>query len=84
MLAGGEAAVHGVTGDYLDQSVRMDAGSQEEYDHKRTATAGAISAVAGFTLGVGIDLGLSKLTAKQFRKIILMKQNLMRKQLKNN
>lgn len=50
--------------DNMQQNVRVDAGSQDEYDLSQTLLTGAIGLGAGAVLGTGIDLGLSKIGSK--------------------
>lgn len=68
MLAGLEGAAHGAAYDTMDQAVRVDAGSQEEFSAGSVAASATVGLVAGATIGVGIDVVGAKLGARKARK----------------
>lgn len=67
-LATVEGAVHGGYSMHLDQVVRMDAGTQEEYDYGKTFTGIGIGGAFGGTLAVGLDAAVMKLSGKALQK----------------
>ena len=67
-LAGTEGMIHGVAMDAMNQSVRIDAGAQEEYNYAQTALIGGLGLGAGAALGTALDLGISKIASKRFGK----------------
>ena len=69
-LAGLEGAAHGAAFDVMDQSVRMDAGSQEEYSLGQTALSTGIGFAAGATIGTGIDVALARFGNKKAQQTI--------------
>tara|TARA_B100001057_G_scaffold109185_1_gene107050 strand:- start:1330 stop:5139 length:3810 start_codon:yes stop_codon:yes gene_type:complete len=68
MIAGAEGAAHGAAYDTLKQSVRLDAGAQEEFSYKSLALNTGIGFGAGAVFGTGIDFGMSKLGARKAQK----------------
>ena len=67
-LAGTEGMIHGVAMDSMNQNVRIDAGSQEEYNYGQTALIGGLGLGAGAILGTALDLGISKIASKKYGK----------------
>ena len=67
-LAGTEGMIHGVAMDSMNQNVRIDAGSQEEYNYGQTALIGGLGLAAGATLGTALDIGISKVASKKYGK----------------
>lgn len=69
-LTGFEGAAHGAAFDAMDQSVRIDAGSQDEYSAGQTAFSAGIGFAAGATIGTGIDMLAARLGSKKAQKSI--------------
>ena len=69
-LTGVEGAAHGAAFDAMDQSVRIDAGSQDEYSAGQTALSAGIGFAAGATIGTGIDMLAARLGSKKAQKTI--------------
>jgi hypothetical protein len=67
-LTGFEGAAHGAAFDVMDQSVRLDAGSQEEFSAGQTALSAGIGFAAGATIGTGIDMVAARLGSKKAQK----------------
>ncbi len=63
-----EGAAHGGASSALDQAVRIDQGSQEEFSYAGFVSNIALGGTAGLVLGTGIDLGVSKVTSKVTQK----------------
>ncbi len=69
-LTGFEGAAHGAAFDAMDQSVRIDAGSQDQYSAGQTAMSAGIGFAAGATIGTGIDMLAARLGSKKAQKTI--------------
>jgi len=69
-LGAAEGALHGGTGAHLNQSVRMDAGAQTDYNTGATVLGATAGAVFGGAAAVGIDVAFSKLSGKLLSKRI--------------
>ena len=68
VLVGLEGAAHGAAFDVMDQAVRVDAGSQDEFSAGQTALSAGIGFAAGATLGVGVDVVATKLGNRKAQK----------------
>jgi len=65
-LAGTEGAAHAMASDAMMQNVRIDAGSQDEYDTSRTLLMGTIGAAGGAAIGTALNYGVGKLASKYY------------------
>ena len=68
MVAGLEGAAHGASYDTMDQAVRVDAGSQAEFNAGQTALSAGVGFVAGAAVGTAIDFTAAKLGSRKARK----------------
>ena len=65
-LAGTEGAAHAMASDAMMQNVRIDAGSQDEYDTSRTLLMGTIGAAGGAAIGTALNYGVGKFASKYY------------------
>lgn len=63
-----EGALHAGVSDSQQQTVRMDAGAQLEYDYGQTMGSAAVGSVFGFGAAVGFDALFSKMSGKMLSK----------------
>jgi len=70
MVAGLEGAAHGASYDTMDQAVRVDAGSQAEFNAGQTALSAGVGFVAGAAVGTAIDFTAAKLGSRKARKAV--------------
>ena len=68
MVAGVEGAAHGAAYDTMRQSVRLDAGAQEEFDTGSLALSTGIGFGAGVVFGTGLDYGITKIGTARAKK----------------
>ena len=68
MIAGVEGAAHGAAYDTMRQSVRLDAGAQEEFDTGSLALSTGIGFGAGVVFGTGLDYGITKIGTARAKK----------------
>lgn len=65
-LAGTEGAAHAMASDAMMQNVRIDAGSQDEYDTSRTMLMGTIGLAGGAAIGTALNYGVGKMASKYY------------------
>ena len=76
-----EGGLHAGLADSLEQTVRIDAGQQDEYNLKQTMAMTGVGVVGGAVLGSGLDYGLSKLTERAVNKRFQAKFDAVRKEI---